>query len=300
MLTPKSREIFGIRIDFGFSMQDVLAYIENNLLTDDKSHYICTTNSEFLMEASENDAFKEIINGAALSVPDSTGVLATNEFLKRVEFLKREGKYSSFKGLVEGVKLGCSILTNSIDLGDRITGVELVRQVCKLSHEKGYTIFLMGGWPKSWMGRSLNTNRDIATETADMFRKEYPNVNIIGSSSQYSYKSSNDTSAVSYIKKCLSDHRLEKLDFLFAAFNQYQQESWIVRNMKKIPARVSVGVGRSYNYYSNSLNVPPKCFTKYHLDWLYSLLNEPWRLARVLNAFPGLPLKVYRYSLKNN
>ena len=58
----ESKKIMGVRVDFGMSMDDVVDTIETKLMRDGKNHLVCTTNPEFIIDAQNDEEFKEIIN----------------------------------------------------------------------------------------------------------------------------------------------------------------------------------------------------------------------------------------------
>jgi N-acetylglucosaminyldiphosphoundecaprenol N-acetyl-beta-D-mannosaminyltransferase len=296
-----SKEILGVRIDFGLSMKEVLAHIEQDLLLQPSWQHVCTTNPEFVLLAQEKPDFKDVINSSPLSVPDGVGVLLANEYLDLISRVHIQNRF--FRTLVYfgiGIRLGFSLLFHKKAIGERITGVALVEELCKLSAEKGYTIVFLGGWPQGFGGKPLETSRDLASEAADALRAKYPGVNIIGASSQFSYKSEGDVDSLSYIHDAMQKASVSSVDFLFVAYPQYHQEKWIVRNAVEIPAKVSIGVGRSFNYYSKYLSSPPELFTKLHLEWLYSVLREPWRVRRVFRAVVGFSFTLFRSTLHSN
>jgi len=69
---------------------------------------------------------------------------------------------------------------------------------------------------------------------------------------------------------------------LFVAYGMRKQEEWIEANWDKLKARVVVGVGRSFDYYSGDLKRAPSFVRKMGLEWLYSLIKEPKRWKRQL------------------
>ena len=58
----KRRQILGVRVDIGLGADETVKVVEELMLKDGDSHYICTTNPEFIMEAQKDGEFKKIIN----------------------------------------------------------------------------------------------------------------------------------------------------------------------------------------------------------------------------------------------
>lgn len=293
--------ILGVKVNMGLSMNDVVNVVQR-WLKEDKVRYVCTTNPEFIIEAQHNERFKAIINNSDLSVPDGIGVLFADAYIQRVKELSNSMLYP-IKSFLYGVWMGFSGIFRLHGVGERIAGVDLVDRLCKLSNENGYSVFLLGGRVKDTNGSPYNVNEapaDLADKTAEILKQKYPNINIVGSTSQYSYKDCDDISTLDYIHQCMKSHSIEHIDLLFVAYGHFKQEDWIVRNSHKLPAKVSIGVGGTFDYISYYRRRCPDILIKFKLEWLFRLLYEKWRLRRIFNAFPVFPLKVYVNSLKNS
>ena len=70
--------ILGVNVDVGYDIAGVMEKIETVLLQDGP-HYICTTNPEFIMSAQNDPEFRDMINGADMSLPDGAGGLASSK-----------------------------------------------------------------------------------------------------------------------------------------------------------------------------------------------------------------------------
>ena len=284
-----SQEILGVRIDFGLSMADAVSRIEGMLSEKNKQHLICTTNPEFIMDAQKDRKFRSIINSSALSLPDGIGVLFAKYYLDRTKDIK-----SPFLKFLWGTLFGFMSFFKSFPVGERVSGVDLALEVMKLSSSKGYSVFMLGGWPKDlWGNRIVPAPFDMATLAATKAKEIYPNVNIIGASSSFNRDSSEDEITVEYIKKCMKDQGIKELDFLLVAYNHKHQEEWYVRNASKIPAKIGVGLGGTFDYLSGYLPRPKG----YKLEWLKKIFLSPTKISRILRAFPMFPLKVYLDSI---
>jgi N-acetylglucosaminyldiphosphoundecaprenol N-acetyl-beta-D-mannosaminyltransferase len=296
----KSKKIMDVRVDFDLEMSDVIEIIEDKMLKDEKNHLISTTNPEFIIDASSDNEFKEIINKSSLSTPDGIGVIYAKEYLEKVENYKRNILFP-FRALILGIWLGFySFLFGNKRYQKRITGVDLTYKICELSSKKKYTIFFLGGRPKNVLGKFINEDdSDMSNKAADAMRRKYPGVNIVGATSQFSKDRNDDKKTVEFIKKTMNEKGIKRIDFLFVAYNHIGQEKWIMRNKDKIPAKVSIGCGGTFDFIVGNCTLPPNMFVKRGLGWLYRLFKQPWRLKRILKAFPLFPMKIYLYSLLN-
>ncbi len=75
---------------------------------------LVTVNPEFVVAARQDEAFRNIINHAALALPDGIGLLKAARFLK------------------------------TTPLPERVPGSDLVIRLAGLSHQKGYRIYFLG------------------------------------------------------------------------------------------------------------------------------------------------------------
>ena len=139
-----SRKILGVRIDFGLNMEKALDIIENKLLKDSNNHIVCTTNPEFVIDAQEDSDFREIINNSSLSVPDGIGVIFAKNYLNALDSLKRNFLFP-VRAFIKGLGIGASSFFNKNSLKEeRISGVDLTYEICKLSSKRLYNFFLGG------------------------------------------------------------------------------------------------------------------------------------------------------------
>ena len=293
-----SKKILGVRIDFDLNMQKVLEIIETSLLKDEKNHIICTTNPEFVMDAQEDEDFKKIINESALSVPDGVGVIYAKNYLNAVEKMKRNFMFPVL-AFLKGLVVGLSSFFGKNLKGERVSGVDLTYEICNLSSKKGYSIFFLGGRAKNALGNFTNDcDSDMSNLAAEEMRKRYPGVNIIGATSAFSRGPEDDEKTCEYIKNVMKEKGVNKIDFLFVAYNHVYQEKWIMRNKDKISAKVSIGCGGTFDFIVGNCSIPPSLYVKYNLGWLYRLIKQPWRVKRIIKAFPFFPMKVFLSSIK--
>ena len=80
-------------------------------------HQLVTVNPEFVVEAQQDEEFRQIINNAALALPDGIGLLKAARFLK------------------------------TTPLPERVAGSDVVVKLAELSHQKGYRIYFLGAQP---------------------------------------------------------------------------------------------------------------------------------------------------------
>lgn len=155
-----------------------------------------------------------------------------------------------------GLKLSGDIVCNT-------PGIDLMERLIKLASEKGFTAGFLGGW------------EGVATKTAECLRKKYPKLKI-------SYVSSGGNINENGEMERVKEDKIPNTDLLFVAFGPPKQEKWIYKNLPKIPVKIAMGVGGSFDLISGEVPRAPKWLRNLGLEWLFRLFIQPWRIKRQL------------------
>ncbi|MEK7186088.1 MAG: WecB/TagA/CpsF family glycosyltransferase [Patescibacteria group bacterium] len=216
----------------GFSdvnLTQVLEYIREIVKKDHKNRYFVTPNPELVMLAKGDTRYKRVLNDADLALTDGVGVLLAGKALKT-------------------------------PVGERITGVDLIENVCKDNVDQPITVGFLGG------------GSGVAEITAECLLKKYPGLKI-----GLVHEGNPDTSTLGVINEKTKN---EKLDILFVAFGSPKQELWIAENLQSLPAKITIGVGGAFDFISGKVKRAPKWMQDFGLEWFFRLLNQPWRIKR--------------------
>jgi N-acetylglucosaminyldiphosphoundecaprenol N-acetyl-beta-D-mannosaminyltransferase len=294
----KTDYILGVKVNTGITRPEVIDKIDK-LLNDGGCHIVTTTNAEFVMSAQSDPEFRDIINSSALSVPDGAGILYAKYYIDTVNSVKKNFIFP-IKALLKGIWFGISSLFIKYPLGDRVSGVELMYDLCDYAEKYNKSVFLLGGWPKDKWGKKIKTENDLAKQTQIELQKKYPKLNIVGAISKYTPKEQHDEETIEYIKFCMKKKNVNSIDLLFVAYNHPNQEKWICRNNTKIPVKVGIGIGGSFDYIAQTQTRSPQKFIDLNLEWLYKLFTQPWRIRRIFTAFPIFPIRVFLYSIRKS
>jgi N-acetylglucosaminyldiphosphoundecaprenol N-acetyl-beta-D-mannosaminyltransferase len=84
-------------------------------------------------------------------------------------------------------------------------------------------------------------------------------------------------------------------ELLFVAFGAPQQDVWIARNIVRTGVFAAIGVGGSFDYVAGNARRAPTWMQERGVEWLWRLLNQPWRWRRML-ALPRFVWLVMRES----
>lgn len=212
------------------SKVEVLEYIFKRLQNRGKKFYVVTPNPEILMYATASKDFQAILNKASVSIPDGVGVLMAGVIQKKV-------------------------------IKSRITGVDLMLELCLEASKRGLTIGLLGGRDR------------VAEKSGECLVKMYPGLRIVLVAEDF---------PIGFVPH---------IDMLFVAYGFPKQEEWIAKNLSKIPVTLAMGVGGAFDYISGSVTRAPKVVRDLGMEWAFRLVHQPWRAKRQ-TALPKFLFKI--------
>ena len=214
-------------------------------------HAVFTPNSEIIQLCVEKPEFLPLFNSADLVTPDGIGVVYASKIL--------------------GTPLKC-----------KTAGYDLGLEVVKLSNEKGYRIFFLGGKP------------GIAEAARDKLLETYPNAVFVGCHDGYFKKDGEENDAV------VDEINKAAPDVLFVCFGVPAQEQWIAANRDKLRSvKLCLALGGSLDGYSGNVRRAPDIFIRLGLEWFYRLCKEPRRIGRMMKL-PKFLAGTVIYRLKGN
>lgn len=144
----------------------------------------------------------------------------------------------------------------------RVTGADLMPELCGLAARRGYKVFLLGARP------------EVTPQAAQALVETYPELKIAGFQNGY-----------------LSPKEREELperinesgaQLLFVALGSPEQEYWIHANLPKLTTvAVCQGVGGTFDVLAGRVKRAPEAWRRSYLEWLYRFIREPARLNRL-------------------
>ncbi len=170
-----------------------------------------------------------------------------------------------------GINLACKIM--GTHLIENVNGTDMFPFICRLSAEKSFKIFLLGAKP------------GIADAVRKNCESNYPGVKFCGVRDGYFDKAKESAKVISEINEA-------DPDFLLVAFGAPYQEKWITEHFSALGARVCIGVGGLFDFYSGRIPRAPKWMRELGLEWIFRLLQEPARMWK--RYVIGNPLFVFR------
>lgn len=221
--------ILGVSID-NVTLTEALKIIEKAVIGR-SNIYVTTPNTDHVMLFNKDTEFKKVYGEAALVVPDGMPIVWASKFL-------------------------------GMPLKERVCGSDLVPAICRLSAERGYKLFFLGGRPGA------------AAKAKENLEKEYPAIKINGVySPTFDFDSNLEEN-----NKITAMIKESKPDILFVGLGAPKQEKWIYEHYKILNIPVSIGVGATFEFISGMVRRAPRWMQKTGLEWFWRLLMEPKRL----------------------
>ena len=226
--TPDTVALFGLPIT-NVTMDQAVARVEEQILSG-RPHQIATANLNFARNSLKDQYLQRIICECSMVLPD-------------------------------GVAMVWASTLFGTPLKERVTGVDLIPQLAKLSAERGYGIFLLGSTDAT------------SRRAAEVLAERYPGVRIVGRTSP----------EIQPLHEMDNEGLLRQIeeanpDILLVAFGNPKQEIWIHRHRDRLKVPVAIGIGGALDLIAGSLKRAPRWIQRIQLEWLFRLAQEPIRM----------------------
>ncbi len=228
--------------------KDILYEFEKYVKNKEKFYHIVSLNPENLVLAQEDDGFYEILRRAQLKICDGVGTVVAGRILK--------GKKA-----------------------ERITGVDLMSELIKISTKMRIRIMFIGG------------RDNLADKLSNCYNEEFKTNSFMGveglkNARKYSEKEN---------EKLISIVSEFKPHLIFVAFGSPYQERWIWNNREKLNGIFCMGVGGGFDFLGKKVPRAPYFLRKMGLEWFFRLLVQPWRIKRQLRLAKFIYLVIQEY-----
>lgn len=172
-----------------------------------------------------------------------------------------------------GTVLASKIINNPVK--ERIPGIDVVREVLIKANLEGRSIYLLGA------------KEEILNKCIANIKLEFPNLKIAGFHNGYFDINSCDN--------IVEDVCTSNPWAIFVAMGSPRQEIFIEKIFEKSNVHIFMGVGGVFDIFSGELKRAPKWMLSLGLEWLYRVINEPFRIKR-LAAIPKFLLLAFKYK----
>lgn len=153
---------------------------------------------------------------------------------------------------------GSSVVRAASEPLERITGVDLMEDICAMSERTGARIFFYGA------------TEEQNARARKHLKEKYPRMQIAGACN--GYDGMEDPAAI--INEV-------EADVVLVALGTPKQEEWIIKNRDNLSASVLLGVGGAFDIYSGSKKRAPLWIQRAGFEWLYRMLREPERFRQI-------------------
>jgi N-acetylglucosaminyldiphosphoundecaprenol N-acetyl-beta-D-mannosaminyltransferase len=225
-------------------IQDMVRIIENSIYSQTRT-FIVTANPEIVMCAQKYENLMKHIKTANYVVADGCGIILASRFLRS-------------------------------PILERITGYDLTVRLLRLSSEKKWRIYLLGG--------SEIVNKLAAKNILD----QHPNLKLIGRHHGFFDWGNNEV---------LLEIQQKEPDIILVAMGCPRQEQWISENIPYCKKGIFIGVGGSIDVIAGVVKRAPLIWRKLNLEWLYRLIKQPSRWKR-MGALPQFIILVLKLKWK--
>jgi N-acetylglucosaminyldiphosphoundecaprenol N-acetyl-beta-D-mannosaminyltransferase len=224
----KTVALFGLPIT-NVTMAEAVARVEECIVSG-RTHQIATANLDFARNSLRDAYLQRVICDCSMVLPDGAPMLWASWLF-------------------------------GTPLHERVTGVDLIPELARLSAERGYRIFLLGA------------EEDSSRRAARVLEMAHPGCKIVGR----------------YSPRVLPLHQMDDVEILrridevkphilLVAFGNPKQEIWIHRNRKRLKVPVAIGIGGALDMIAGSLKRAPRWIQHFQFEWLYRMVQEPARL----------------------
>lgn len=226
--TSDTVALFGLPIT-NVDMAEAVARVEECILSG-RTHQIATANLDFARNSLRDPYLQRIICECTMVLPDGAPMLWAARLF-------------------------------SAPLRERVTGVDLIPQLARLSEKKGYRIFLLG------------SSESSSGAAARILQERFPGMTLAG---RY-------CPPVAPLHEMNHEELLRRIhkakpQIVLVGFGNPKQEIWIHRYKDQLPPSVLIGIGGSLDMIAGSLRRAPRWVRQVQLEWLFRLAQEPWRL----------------------
>jgi N-acetylglucosaminyldiphosphoundecaprenol N-acetyl-beta-D-mannosaminyltransferase len=240
--------IVGVPLD-NVTMQSAIDRIEG-YIQQGGFHQVATANVNFLANCQRHPELQRVLGSCDMVVADGMPLLWISRKMR-------------------------------LPLKERVTGVDMVPELARLSAEKGYTIYLLGATEAS------------SNAAVDALEAMYPGARFVGRHCP-PYLPIDEMDSEDILRRI----RAARPDILLVSFGNPKQEVWLARHRNRLHVPVCIGIGGSLNMISGIVPRSPERFQRLGIEWLYRASREPGRLiGRYLSDFFSVLVPLSRQML---
>ncbi len=153
----------------------------------------------------------------------------------------------------------------------RLPGIELAAGSLAAAARLGQPVALIGG------------RKEVMDKLVEELPRVHQGLKIVAFANGF-YNKEKETEMVEQIAAA-------QPKLVLVALGVPRQEYFIERFSSHFPQAVMIGVGGSFDVWTGFVKRAPETFQKFHCEWLYRLIKEPWRFGRMAQSLPNFALQ---------
>ncbi len=214
------------------------------------------------------------IEAARVGAPALQIATVNPEFVMRA---RRDGHFAAVLEqaglcLPDGIGIVWAARLSGVRL-ERVAGVDFVAAVARAGAGRGWRLFFLGAAP------------GVAEAAAAALQARHQDLVVAGTWAGGPTSAEED--------ETLRRIRAARADVLFVAYGAPTQDLWIAGHLPRLPVSVAAGVGGAFDFLAGKRRRAPAWVRGAGLEWAYRLLQQPWRVRRML-ALPRFVAAVLR------
>ena len=196
------------------------------------------------------------------------------------EMVMNAVKNQEFKAIVSAAEL---VIPDGvgIELGFRILGKN---NVCRIAGIEFAKAVIKRFWAAAQPVAFVGATQEVLELAVQNLQKEFEGLNVVYSHNGFY---SNEDEILNGVKN-------SGAQLVLVALGSPKQENFIYKLKKDMPNTLFIGVGGSFDVWSNKVERAPIFWQKAGLEWLYRTVKEPARFKRIFPTLPLFVLKVVR------
>lgn len=205
--------------------------------------YICVTGVHGVMEAQKSPELKRIHNESFLTTPDGMPMV----WMGRLRAAHHMG---------------------------RVYGPDLMRDVLRLSAERGYKHFFYGGAD------------GVAAELSRVIVQKFPGLQVVGTY-QPPFRPLNPDE-VRELREQVAQCRP---DMMWVGISTPKQERFMAEYLPRLDVTLMAGVGAAFNFHCGRVQQAPRWLQRSGFEWFYRCIREPRLWKRYGVIVPGFLIR---------
>lgn len=236
----KRVRIFGMPVDIA-DTDAVIAEVDAGLQAGKKRRTLLAIQPEKIYALEKDAVLRQFFENADILIPDGIGLVKAIHILLGIP-------------------------------ATRLTGADLMEDLCVLAAERGYRVFFYGA------------NEEVNAGATEILAKRYAGMKVVGRRNGFVSEAEME-SLIDQINACHPD-------IVFVALGSPRQERWMQKYAHRLDAGLFQGLGGTLDTITGHVKRAPMGAQRLGLEWLFRLIRQPQRIHRY-GVLPRFMIRVF-------